>query len=73
MKHTPHQTLTEALRAAIDDSGLPNLTIANGAGVERTSLIRFRRGELSLRLDNADRLAEFFGLELVPRKKRKAN
>ena len=32
-------------------------------GVNRLSLARFLNGEQSLRLDNADRLAEFFGIE----------
>jgi DNA polymerase I-like protein with 3'-5' exonuclease and polymerase domains len=33
---------------------------------ERASLSRFVRGERSLRLDMADRLAKYFGLELTP-------
>jgi plasmid maintenance system antidote protein VapI len=41
------------------------LTIANECGVERTSLLRFARGDQSLRLDCADRLAAYFGLRLV--------
>lgn len=72
MNPKAHATMTETLRRAIADSGLPMLTIATEAGVERTSLIRFARGDQSLRLDVADRLAEYFGLELVSCKKRKA-
>jgi plasmid maintenance system antidote protein VapI len=64
MKNKPPTTMTEALRQAIRESGLPMLTLATGTGIERTSLIRFARGDQSLRLDIADRLAVYFGLEL---------
>jgi plasmid maintenance system antidote protein VapI len=40
------------------------LRLAKEAGVERVSLIRFAKGDQSLRLDIADRLAVYFGLEL---------
>jgi plasmid maintenance system antidote protein VapI len=65
--------LTDPLRQAIVDSGLPLLRLSKGTGVARASLIRFVRGETSLRLDIADRLAEYFGLELrsVQTRKRK--
>ena len=62
------ETMTEVLHRAIDESGLPTLTIATEAGIARASLIRFIRGEQSLRLDVADKLADYFGLELTPRK-----
>ena len=39
-------------------------------GVKRQSLMRFMRDEQSLRLDFADRLAEFFELELRERKEK---
>ena len=58
--------MTETLRQAIIESDLPMLTIARKSGVERVSLIRFKRGEQSLRLDCADKLAAHFGLELRP-------
>ena len=46
------------------DSGLPLQQIAEAAGIERASLSRFVRGQRTLRLDMADRLAAYFGLEL---------
>ena len=64
--------MTATLRQAIADSGLPMLTIANETGIQRASLIRFARGDQSLRLDVADQLAEYFGFALVPQEKRKA-
>jgi plasmid maintenance system antidote protein VapI len=57
--------LTDVLRRAIRDSGLPLLRLAQDAGVERASLSRFVRGKNSLRLDVADKLARYFGLTLT--------
>jgi plasmid maintenance system antidote protein VapI len=59
-------TMTERLRQAIAECGLPMLTIATETGVQRASLIRFARGDQSLMLDSADKLAAYFGLELRP-------
>lgn len=58
-------TITEVLRRAILDSGLPLLRIAQETGVQRASLSRFVRGKNSLRLDVADKLAAYFGLQLT--------
>lgn len=62
--------MTTVLRRAILDSGLPLLQIANETRVQRASLSRFVRGKNSLRLDVADKLAEYFGLKLTPTEKR---
>lgn len=43
--------------------------IAKRTGIPQTSLMRFLRGETSLRLDKADALADCFGLELVKKRK----
>ena len=61
----PKAPLTDPLRQAIVDSGLPLLRLANETHIARASLIRFVRGDTSIRLDIADRLAVYFGLELV--------
>jgi plasmid maintenance system antidote protein VapI len=58
--------ITDVLRRAILDSGLPLLRIEQDTGVQRASISRFVRGERSLRLDMADKLAAYFGLALVP-------
>jgi plasmid maintenance system antidote protein VapI len=39
-------------------------------GVTRASIMRFVRGTQSLRLDMADRLAAYLGLELRPKRKK---
>ena len=59
-------TLTDVLRAAIQRSGLTYYRIAKATGIDEANLGRFARGELSIRLDKADRLAAYLGLRLVP-------
>jgi transcriptional regulator with XRE-family HTH domain len=59
-------TITEVLRAAIEQSGLTRYRIAKETGVPESNLRRFVRGEMSVRLPVADRLAAFLGLMLVP-------
>ena len=58
------QTITEALREAIEESGMSHRSIATATGVERASIYRFVRGDQSIRLDVADKLCEFFNLEV---------
>ena len=58
------QTITAALRRAICESGMSFKALERETGVLRQSLMKFVRGEQSLRLDLADRLAAYFGLEL---------
>lgn len=67
----PQTTITETLRDAINASELSFRAIETQTGVIRQSLMKFSRGEQSLRLDQADKLAAFFGLELCPVAKRK--
>jgi len=62
--------MTDALKQAIADSELPHLTIEQDTGISRGSIMRFMRGEQSLRLDLADTLAEYFGIEVkAPKRK----
>ena len=65
-------TITETLRQTIAESGMSFKGLETATGVKRQSLMKFARGEQSLRLDIADKLAEYFGLELQQTKKRKA-
>ena len=61
-------TMTDALRQAIADCELSFQALERESGVSRQSLMKFVRGEQSLRLDMADRLASYFGVEIVLRK-----
>jgi len=59
-------TLTDALRAAIVRSGLTAYRISKATEIDEATLGRFTRGKMSIRLDKADRLAAYLGLQLVP-------
>jgi plasmid maintenance system antidote protein VapI len=63
------QPITDVLRRAVAESGMAHIALERATGVKRASIMRFLRGETSLRLDMADRLAAYFGLELRPTRK----
>jgi len=56
--------MANALRKAIQDSGLAVAVVARGAGIAQPVLHRFAKGDRDLTLDTADKLARYFGLEL---------
>jgi len=58
--------ITDLLRKTINESGVQFLTLEQKTGVLRQSLMRFARGETSILLDSADKVARYFGLELRP-------
>jgi transcriptional regulator with XRE-family HTH domain len=58
----------DVLRAAISRSASSRYRISKATGVTESSLMRFVRGETSLRLDKAEAIADYLGLELVKRK-----
>jgi hypothetical protein len=66
---TPRPTLSAVLRAAIRKSRLPYQTLERETGVTRASIMRFVTRRQSLRLDKAERLAAFLGLELTSTRK----
>lgn len=54
--------MTELLRAALREA--PSLNrVEQDTGLKRQALSKFVRGEQSLRLDLADKLAAYFGIE----------
>jgi hypothetical protein len=55
-KNRPQATLTDVLRAAIQQSGLTYYRIDKATGIDESNLRRFARGDMSIRLDKADRL-----------------
>jgi plasmid maintenance system antidote protein VapI len=59
------QALTDVLREEILENELSYKRLEKETGVIRQSLMAFARGEQSLRLDKADKLAEFFGIEII--------
>jgi plasmid maintenance system antidote protein VapI len=56
--------ITDLLRQTIIDSGMTFLELERATGLKRASIMRFVQGSQSLRLDMADRLAVYFGLEV---------
>ena len=70
-KVKPKAPLTDVLKTEIEQSGLTRYEIAKRTGVPPTSLMRFVRGDTSLRLDKADAIADCLGLELVTKRKAK--
>jgi len=63
--------MTKALKEAITKSGMSFRALEMATGVKRQSLMKFMRGEQSLQLDFADRLADYFGMKVSLRKKGK--
>ncbi len=67
MSETKRASLTDVLRRAIVESGMSYKSLSRETGVARASIQRFVDGRQSIRLDMADRLAAYFGLELIKR------
>jgi plasmid maintenance system antidote protein VapI len=61
--------MTDLLRQAIADSGETFVGLEKATGVKRQSLMKFARGEQSLRLDMADRLAAYLGRVVIRKQK----
>lgn len=57
------RTMTAALKQAVSQSELPLQRLEKATGVQRGSIMRFMAGRQSLRLDMADKLAAYFGIE----------
>jgi plasmid maintenance system antidote protein VapI len=62
---TPPETMTEVLRRTIAESGIAYKALSRETGVARASIQRFVDGRQSIRLDMADRLADYYGLALA--------
>lgn len=63
-------TMTELLRQALAECDSLR-AVERATGVKNPSLVRFVRGDQSLRLDLADKLAEHFGIECSRTRRRK--
>jgi plasmid maintenance system antidote protein VapI len=57
--------ISELLRRTIAESGISYNALQRDTGVTRASIMRFVRGDQSIRLDMADRLAAYFRLSLT--------
>jgi ribosome-binding protein aMBF1 (putative translation factor) len=61
-------TITSILRRAIGESGMSYKALSRETGVARASIQRFVDGRQSLRLDMAEKLADYLGFELRKKK-----
>lgn len=59
--------MTELLRQALSEAESLR-AVERATGVKNPSLVRFVRGDQSLRLDMADKLAAYFGIECTRRR-----
>lgn len=62
--------MTDTLKRAIKASGQSNYAICKATGLDISAFGRFMAGKQSLRLDKADLLAEYFGIECRMKGKR---
>jgi plasmid maintenance system antidote protein VapI len=72
-RRPPAAPITDLLRRtladAIESGRLTYTDLLRDTGLKRASMMRFVGGVQSIRLDMADRLAAYFGLELRPKGK----
>jgi plasmid maintenance system antidote protein VapI len=61
-------TVSEALRAAIEESGGSLYRVAKDAKISYATLHRFVNGQRSLSMDALEKLCASLGLELRPKK-----
>lgn len=64
--------VADQLVRAIEDSGQTRYAISMGSGLHQSMLSRLVSGERSISLDAAERLADYLGLEITVRPKRRA-
>jgi transcriptional regulator with XRE-family HTH domain len=69
MRKTNGMSLTGELRDAIESSGVTLYRIAKDSGVSYAVLHRFANGERQIKLDSADKLADYFGMRLMKPKR----
>lgn len=60
------KTLAEQLRQAAHSSGLTAYRIAKETGITEPTIGRFMRGETTLSLDNAEKVMNLLGFQVVP-------
>lgn len=61
------QTVSDAVRRAIEKSGVTRYRICREAGIDQASISRFMAGKTGLTTASLDRLADVLGLDVVAR------
>ena len=63
--------LLNEVRKAMKSSELTNYRIAKDTGITQSQLSRFARGERGLNVESIEWLADYLGLEIVVRRKKR--
>ena len=63
-RKTRRKTLANQLRQAIADSGKSQYRIAKDTGIAQPVISRFVNSDRNISLETADKLMQYFGLEL---------
>ncbi len=66
-----HDAIQKLTRKGRGKPGITRYRIAQDSGVNHTVLSRFLSGERSIKLETVDLLADYLGLELRPKTKRR--
>ena len=63
--------MLDTLRRAVENSNESRYRIAHGSGVAASQLARLVSGERGLSIESAEKLADYLGLEITLRPKRR--
>jgi plasmid maintenance system antidote protein VapI len=66
------QTISDAVRQAIDECGESRYSIAKATGIDQAALSKFYNGQRGITTDTLDRLAEYLELRIVMDRKPKS-
>lgn len=59
------QTISDAVRQAIDECGESRYSISQATGIDQSALSKFYNGHRGINTDTLDRLGEYLGLRIV--------
>lgn len=67
-----NQTISDAVRQAIDECGESRYSISQATGIDQSALSKFYNGHRGIYSETLDRLGEYLGLRIVvePTKKK---
>jgi len=64
--------LLKTIRKAIEASGTSRYAIHKATGIDQGQLSKLMKGQAGLSLESLEKLADFLGLEIILRTKRKS-
>jgi transcriptional regulator with XRE-family HTH domain len=63
--------VNEQIKAAIEASGMTRYQISKESGIAQSQLSRLMNDKQGMRVETLEQLADFLGLEIIVRKKRR--